>query len=100
MADSANMLELKAKMARDPEFAAKLIVNPKKALEEAKIELEDEGDVTTVELFAKLGQQNVRAASALLDVEAARADWGIGASCCNDKAVLPAGRPMARFKDT
>jgi hypothetical protein len=74
---------------RDPAFVGELIANPKNALRSRKITLADPKDLKRVELFAKVGQSGLRAAADLVGFKTRTAKWGIGAGCCNGRALLP-----------
>jgi len=92
----ATFVDVKARAEKSTAFLAQLIADPKKALSDAKLELSDPADIKRVELFTKVAQEHVRAAAKVVGVKAATADWGIGASCCNGKLLMPGGLKPTR----
>lgn len=75
-------------MKEDPSFLAKFIVNPKEALETAGVQLENAADVKRIEGLARAAQEQLRVAARLSGFElSSEANWGIGMSCCNTKAL-------------
>lgn len=86
----ANSFEdVKKKAMKEPSFIANLIVNPTKALKDANLELTNAKDVKRLELFVKLNQEHLVSVGKFVGVETKVDDWGIGAGCCNGKALMP-----------
>lgn len=96
MANLKTFNDVKAKVAQDPAFLAGLVVNPKKALRDGGFAITDAAEVTKVELLVRLSQENLRASARVLGVRTGTADWGIGASCCNSRMLLPGELVAAR----
>ncbi len=88
--------DVKAKAERDPAFLAELIVNPKKALQKAHFELTDSRDINRLELFVRTSQENVNAAGKIVGLRTQLDSWGIGASCCNGRLLMPGPSIRAR----
>jgi len=85
---------VKKLLAKDPEFAARFIVNPRAALEDYGIDPGSIGkkDTHALEVLVEQTQDNLRTNSKLLGLKVASAEWGIGAGCCNsDKAAFDIG---------
>ncbi|MFN8140457.1 MAG: hypothetical protein U0R49_11730 [Fimbriimonadales bacterium] len=91
MADT--FVDVKKRAEKDIGFLAKLMVDPKRALREAKINLSDSADINRVELFVKMAQENLAAAGKLVGVKPGKASWGIGAGCCNGRLLMPRATP-------
>lgn len=86
--------DVKARAERDPAFLGQLVVNPKKALKDAKINLTDSRDVNRIELFVKAAQEQLKATGKLVGLKVNTASWGIGCSCCNTRLLMPGSTPV------
>ena len=83
--------DVKKKAEKDPQFLAQLIVSPKKALSDANIELPKSADINKLELFVRMSQEQIRVAGRIVGIKPRTADWGIGATCCNGRLIMPGG---------
>ena len=81
--------DVKNLASRDPQFLARLIINPKLALAKARINLTKEVDAKRVELFARMGQEQIKAVGRVTGITGRPDAWGIGYSCCNSRKIMP-----------
>lgn len=84
--------DVQAKVDKDPEFFARLMMDPKRALQSANIELTSESDIKRLEFFVRNAQEQIKLAARHVGFAVVEANWGIGASCCNGQAFLSATR--------
>lgn len=77
----------------DSATLARFIANPKAVAAELGTDLKDEKIVRDLERLAANGQAALNGIGRAAGLAMKEADWGIGAGCCNSKAIaLPAFR--------
>jgi hypothetical protein len=81
--------DIQKRARKDSHFFASLLLNPERAMKETKMVLEDPIEIKKLEFLVRTGQENLKAAAHLVDVELGTAAWGIGCHCCNGRLLLP-----------
>lgn len=86
---SNKLKEIQVMAQKDPAFLGMLITNPKNALLVAKIELTEEKDMRTVELFARRTQKHLQNTAQAMGfkVQAGGCHCGVGIHCCNARVL-------------
>ena len=86
--ENSNIEKLQCLLVTDLKFLATFLVDSAEAIKRAGIDLNNQ-EMKRAEAFAKTAQEQVKLAGRLSGFQVSdKAEWGIGAGCCNSKALI------------
>jgi hypothetical protein len=84
----ATLADIEQKLANEPSFIGELMVEPQQALNDAGLQLDNPNDTRRMERLVRSLQKQLTVAGEMAAFNpSARAEWGIGMSCCNEECL-------------